>query len=255
MKNSMVKTKYEKGITATITALLLVIAVWSLISVTKDNNLIYPSIGDIALAFKNIIISKSFLKIILQDLFRIIVAVVASFVIALTITILYIYKKTSFSFFKVYLGYFKAVPVVALSIFIWLIFPSYISPIIITFAVAIPIVTYGLISAIDAMDQVLIDDLKMLNISKFQTITKVYIPYLMPFILMTFMQAFGLSFKVMITSEYICQTNNSIGKVLYNARSNLDMDELLAWTVIIVVLVAIIEYIFKVINKRLVKNM
>ena len=99
------------------------------------------------------------------------------------------------------------------------------------------------------MDSVLLDDLKMLNISKFQTITKVYIP-LAPFVLMTFMQAFGLSFKVMITSEYICQTNSSIGKTLYNARSNLDMDELLAWSIIIVLAVVAVEALFKFINKR-----
>lgn len=252
MMNSMDKNKnkYERSITSLITAILLIIAVWSIISFSKNNDLIFPSVGKILSAAGNIISSRNFIKIMCFDLLRIMIAVMGSFIIALIITFIYIYKKSTFAFFKVYLGYFKAVPVVALSIFIWLIFPSSVAPVIITFAVAVPIVTYGLVAAIDRMDSVLLDDLKMLNISKFQTITKVYIPYLAPFVLMTFMQAFGLSFKVMITSEYICQTNSSIGKTLYNARSNLDMDELLAWSIIIVLAVVAVEALFKFINKR-----
>ena len=68
---------------------------------------------------------------------------------------------------------------------------------------------------------------------------------------MIFLQSFGLAFKVMITSEYICQTQNSIGQVLYDAKSNLDMDVLIAWSIVIVVIVVIIELLFRYVNKKM----
>ena len=55
----------------------------------------------------------------------------------------------------------------------------------------------------------------------------------------------------MVTSEYLSQTNNSIGKALYNAQSNIALDVILAWSIIIIVFVGICETIIKKISKNL----
>ena len=82
-------------------------------------------------------------------------------------------------------------------------------------------------------------------------ITNIYIPIIFPFIIMTLIQTLGMSFKVMIMGEYICQTDNSIGKILYGIKANLEMDSLIAYGILIVLIVSILELIIKHIKKSL----
>jgi ABC-type nitrate/sulfonate/bicarbonate transport system permease component len=72
-----------------------------------------------------------------------------------------------------------------------------------------------------------------------------------PYLFISFFQTFGLGLKVMVTSEYLSQTKNSIGKALYNAQSNIALDEILAWSIIIVIFVGISDIIIKRLSKTL----
>ena len=55
----------------------------------------------------------------------------------------------------------------------------------------------------------------------------------------------------MIMSEYIFNLKNSIGKDLSNIKANIQMDYLLAWAIIIIILVTAIEYILNKLKKRI----
>ena len=124
-------------------------------------------------------------------------------------------------------------------------------PIITTILVTIPVIIGGLVGAIDSMDKNLVDELKMVNNNHFIAFFNIYLPYLLPYIFIAFFQTFGLGLKVMVTSEYLSQTKNSIGKALYNAQSNIAIDEILAWSIIIVIFVGISELLIKKISKSL----
>ena len=110
--------------------------------------------------------------------------------------------------------------------------------------------TEGLKDGIDRLDKNLMDDLALHEISFFEKLKMVYIPLVMPTIILTLLQTFGLGFKVMIMGEYFAQTKNSMGLVLNIAKSNLWMDEVLAWTILIVLVVSIIEILINIFNKK-----
>ena len=115
----------------------------------------------------------------------------------------------------------------------------------------IPGIIQGLVGSLDEMDENLVNELKMVNINYLVAFFKVYLPYLVPYILISFFQTFGLGLKVMVTSEYLSQTKNSIGKALYNAKSNIAIDDILAWSIIIIVFVGVCEIIIKKLTKKL----
>ena len=96
------------------------------------------------------------------------------------------------------------------------------------------------------------DELKTLKGSTIKKITNIYIPIIFPFIIMTLIQTLGMSFKVMIMGEYICQTDNSIGKILYGIKANLEMDSLIAYGILIVLIVSILELIIPLLYSYLI---
>ncbi|MGM0436589.1 MAG: hypothetical protein ACQEQA_06005, partial [Bacillota bacterium] len=50
-----------------------------------------------------------------------------------------------------------------------------------------------------------------------------------------------LGFKVLVMSEFIAQSDVSIGRMLYEGRITLDYESVFAWTLLIVFVVFVIE--------------
>ena len=247
----MKRSTWNKPFLFSITGVLVLILGWIIISTLANNDLIFPKIDQIASAIFDIFRKVENLKYIAYDVIRIIFSIIISFVIAILTVFVYIKFKNSYHFLKPILIFFKTIPVIAISVFIWLLVGGKSVPIITTILVTVPVIIGGLVGAIDSMDQNLVDELKMVNNNHFISFFNIYLPYLLPYIFISFFQTFGLGLKVMVTSEYLSQTKNSIGKALYNAQSNIALDEILAWSIIIVIFVGICEGIIKRISKNL----
>lgn len=247
MKNSI----WSKSYIYSVSGGLFLVLTWIIVSTIADDSLIFPTINQILRAVVDIFSKSANLKYILWDIIRIVFSIMVSFIVSLIVVFVYIRYKNSYHFLKPILIFLKTIPVVAISIFIWLLVGGNTVPIITTVLVTVPVIIQGLVGAIDTMDQNLVDELKMVNNNHCIAFFKVYLPYLLPYIFISFFQTFGLGLKVMVTSEYLSQTNNSIGKALYNAQSNIALDVILAWSIIIIVFVGICEAVIKRISKSL----
>jgi ABC-type nitrate/sulfonate/bicarbonate transport system permease component len=131
------------------TGILVLILGWIILSTIKNNDLIFPKIDQIASSIIDIFSKTENLKYILYDIIRIMFSIIVSFVAALLVVFVYIRFKNSFYFLKPILTFFKTIPVVAISIFIWLLIGGKNVPIITTILVTIPVIIGGLVGAID----------------------------------------------------------------------------------------------------------
>ena len=143
----------------------------------------------------------------------------------------------------------RSTPLAVLSIFIFLLLDK-IAPYVITILVILPVAIEGITTAISNIDKNLLDDAKLNSPSIFKTIIYVYIPLIKNYLIMVFVQIFGLGIKVMVMGEFICYTKNSIGKELSVLKYINELPDLISWGIIIVLLVAIIEFIIKKIVQR-----
>lgn len=252
MKTSTLK----KIIFSSITCLLLIV-IWEILAIIKDEPMLFPHLTDIAKTLFNLLNLETF-KIILVTLGRIIISVVISSVIALIVGMLYIWKKESYAFFSPIVTAMRSIPFIIISIFLVILFDDTISPLIITTLVILPISIQGIITAVDNIDQVLKEDLKMMPISALKSMFIVYIPLIKEYILMVFIQSFGLGVKVMIMGEFFAYSKIGIGRTLASIKSGYVMDELIAWGILIVIMVGIVEiatqYLVRRQNKKINKN-
>lgn len=233
------------------TILLLFIS-WIIISTIKKNPLIFPSVNQIFTKFVELFRNNN-LTIIFSTLMRLFITVIIALCITFIIMILYIRIPISYQFFSPLIKIMRSVPFLSISIFIILIFGSQNSPYIISLLVVLPVLVEGVKGGIDYIDDIIKDDLKMLSINYFQKLFYVYIPIILPSIITSLLQVFGLGFKVIVMGEYFSQTSMSIGKELFIAKSYVEMDSVIAWTIIIVLISSIIEILINVARKRLIK--
>ncbi|MBQ2891386.1 MAG: ABC transporter permease subunit [Bacilli bacterium] len=244
MKDSIIKR-----VVFSATTILLLFLGWIIISVIKNNDLIYPKIDKIFIKLLECFRWDNF-KFLLFTFSRVIISVGISLVVSILIIILYLKFPSSYSLFSPIIRMMRTMPFICISLFIIIIFSSNLSPYIIAFLLIIPLMTEGLKDGVDRLDKNLMDDLALHEIKFIDKLRLVYLPLIMPTIILTLLQTFGLGFKVMIMGEYFAQTKNSMGLVLNIAKSNLWMDEVIAWTILIVLVVSIIEILINIFNKK-----
>ena len=232
----------------TIISIFVILLVWEILVLVKNEPSIFPHISDIFISTINKF-NKDNLVIILNTLLRTIISVIIVMIISFIISFLYIVNKKTLAFFTPFISIMRSTPLAVLSIFIFLLLDK-IAPYVITILVILPVAIEGITTAISNIDKNLLDDAKLNSPSIFKTIIYVYIPLIKNYLIMVFVQIFGLGIKVMVMGEFICYTKNSIGKELSVLKYINELPDLISWGIIIVLLVAIIEFIIKKIVQR-----
>ena len=238
-----------KKVSLYLTGIIIIIISWYIYSSTKNNELIFPSLSRIIKSLTQLLEEKRTYSLIITTLIRIIISLIISILISLIITFLYSIFKDSLNLFRPILTIFKSTPLIIISIFIWMAFSSDFGPIFVNILVTIPIIVEGLVYGINSIDQDIVDQFKLEKASKIKKFLLLELPINKNTLIMVILQTFGLSFKVMIMAEYLCQTSNSIGKTLEIIKNNLEMSNLIAWGIIIVILVSIFELFINKISK------
>ena len=123
--------------------------------------------------------------------------------------------------------------------------------IVISVILTLPIATETLKMGIDRIPASINDDLATLDISFWHKLFGVYFPLLAPYFLLVLLETFGLGFKVMIMAEYFMQLKNSVGLLFNEAKTYLEMDRLIAYSIMTILIVAINDLIIKMATKKI----
>lgn len=237
----------------TVIGIILILLFWIILSYTNDN-FVFPKIETIFSSFINIITNKTIIINSLFSLLRVIIVILISLIISLIISFIYMLKKDSIYLFKPLIIILKSSPLAIISVYLWISVGANKAPYIITLLMILPVIIEGFISSLNNIDIMYINQLKTEDVSYVKKFFKIYIPLIMPYIFMTILQSFGLGIKVMLMGEYICQSNSSLGEIIYNYKQNLDFPHLLALLLLIVIIVSLIELMINLISKKLIKN-
>jgi NitT/TauT family transport system permease protein len=108
-------------------------------------------------------------------------------------------------------------------------------------AVVTPFVTVNMCEGTKAMDKSLVDMGKAFKARRSMLIRKVFIPQLMPYIFAAFRYAFGMTWKIVALSETF-GLKFGIGYMFTFWFESFSMDQVLAWIILFVVLMLILEH-------------
>lgn len=108
-------------------------------------------------------------------------------------------------------------------------------------AVVTPFVAVNIAEGTKAMDKSLVDMAKSFKANKRMLLRKVYIPQLMPYLMSAFRYAFGMTWKIVALAETF-GLKFGIGYMFFFWFEQFDMEQVLAWILLFVILMLIIEY-------------
>lgn len=246
MKNCTIKkTKYEK-IGRQAVVCLFWLAIWQIGAMLVNNPLLLPSPWQTAEALLGLAGETKFYLNISWTMLRCLLAMALSFVIG---------AAAAFGAYKsawlrrvltLPVGFFKAVPVMAIIIYVILLAKADIVAVIVCFLMCFPVVYTNILEGLDSMPAELLELAKVYWFTEWQTMKYMYIPSIEPQIKASVRLIAGLSWKAVVAAEVLSIPKFSLGYEMLSAKYYLETPQLFAYILVIVVLSLTVEKIINI---------
>lgn len=217
---------------------------WQILSVVINQEILLVSPFLAIKRLIELILEFSFWMTIINSSSKIISGFLISFVVGTALAIL----SANYRFMKIIvkpmMDTIKTIPVVSFIILclIW-ISPKFLSAFI-SFLMVLPVIYNSVFSGINNISKELKEVIKVFKVSKLKEIRYLYVSEVMPYLKSGSNVSLGLCWKSGIAAEVIGIPKNTIGENLYNAKIYLSSADLLAWTIMIVVISIIFKMVF-----------
>jgi len=244
MKNSILQSKYRNFF-----IVLFWILVWEILSLIINQEIYLPSPGATFIALFNLLTERNTYITLLYSTYR----TLSGFMISCVSGIIFGYfcgiSKTVYNLFNPLVSIIRTVPVMSIIIIAIMWFKDTNVPIFVAFLMCFPIIWTNTVSGIQSTDIKLLQMCRVYNIKKSRIVKSVYFYSTLPYIKAGMISALGISWKVTSAAEVLSLPKYSIGSYLYDSKVYLEIPNLFAWTIIIILLSILFEKILKIIFK------
>jgi NitT/TauT family transport system permease protein len=114
----------------------------------------------------------------------------------------------------------------------------------ISFLMVFPVIYSNVLEGIRSTDRELLEMAQVFRIPWGRRLLYIYLPHLKPFLFSACSVALGMSWKSGVAAEVIGVASGSIGEKLYESKIYFITEDLLAWTVVIVLVSVLFEKLF-----------
>ena len=227
------------------------LGVWQIFSLIIDNDLLLPSPINTVLRLTQLVQENFFWVSIMTSLKRIMSGFLLAFAVASVLAFLAAKLPWVHDFMSPLFNVIKSIPVASFIILalIW-VKSGYLSTFC-SFIMVVPILYASLHQGLVSVSTDLLEVGYVYGLSRWAIMKKIYIPSIIPFLISSCTVGLGLAWKSGVAAEVIGLLNSTIGMPLYNAKVSLEITDLFAWTLIIVLLSFLLEKIFLLVIKLL----
>lgn len=233
----------SRRVAGRIAAIAIALVVWQLLSVVVHQSILIVGPWQVFLRLFSIWQVEGFARSIWFSFSRIVGGFLLGTAVGMICAVLAYKKPLVETLLWPWMATIKSVPVASFIVIclIWLSV-SRLS-IFISFLIVVPITYQNILNALKNIDNSVLDLGRLEDMSYVRMLKDVLLPQIREDIVSTVSITTGMSWKAGIAAEIIGTPNGSIGKQLYLAKIYLATDDLLAWTVIIVILSVLFEKI------------
>lgn len=225
-----------KRIVLTCLSILLIPVFWQLLSWQMAQPQLIPSFPDLIRALFCLVYSPGFLVSIGTTLLRACAGLLLSLVAA-SITAFLLNRSEGIRFlFMPWLSLLRSVPVISFILLALIFLNPEMIPLLIAFLTMYPLLTENLLKGL--MNRR--DSWKMLarqfHLNAWNRLFQINYPQLKPYLFSGLASAVGFGWRAIIMGEVLSQCVDGIGKRMKEAQVFIDVPELIAWTLVAIVL-------------------
>lgn len=225
-------------------AVLLALAVWQILAMNVDQQLLVPTPLSVVLRLGTIWQEADFWATVWFT-FR---KIVAGFLLGLGFGLGLGALAGRFPLFEIlfrpWAVMIKSIPVASFIIICLIWMSSSQLSVFISFLMVLPIIYTNVLQSVRSADRQLLEAVGIFRLSWPKRVLFLWLPQLKPYLLSACTVSLGISWKAGIAAEIIGIPVGSIGRMFYDAKVYFNTVDLFAWTVIVVVISVLFEKSF-----------
>jgi len=201
-----------------------------------DSDFIMPSPGKTFLTATKLFTDPDFIAVVGMTIIRGLIGFFISAFLGLLLGIVAGISQGFNAFLSPVLITVRSVPVIAILLLALIWFSPGTVPVFIALLTMFPFICTNVIDGIRSVDRDIIEMAKFYRISRRRIIYEVYIPAIMPFIISGASSAMGIGWRAIIIGEVLSQPKYGIGTMMQAQQTFLNVDAVIAWTIIAVLI-------------------
>ncbi|MBR4905562.1 MAG: ABC transporter permease subunit [Clostridia bacterium] len=226
------------------------ILIWQLLSMLVGSRLLLlPSPIDTLQAMKEIVISESGWQSIGMTVLRILCGYFLGCAVGAAFAVL----TSHFHFFewllKPFRSLIKTTPITSFALILLVSIVSGVVPVIVAMIVVVPMIWQTTEEAIKNRS-VQLSEMAKIYLRPWQKLRYVSLPQILPPFFASASTALGFAWKAVITAEILALPKLGIGRQMQFHKIHIEIPELFAWTLLVIVLSVALEYTFRFILKK-----
>lgn len=238
----------KKNICYYLIGLIFLLFSFVILSLIINDSLIFPDIITILKKTFILLGDATTYNYIKNTLLNLIICILLSFFIGIFLGIISgVYYRVEL-ILKPIFAFIRFIPIIVIIVISMIIFGFDKSPLIACSLFLIPGIYEGTKEGVKNIDRAFIDVYKLNSNISLKVVLKVYLPLISSYSKAKYNDSIGLGLKVLVTTEYVCGLRNTIGKAILNGIETLEYDLIYAYSIILVVLILILEYIPTIIS-------
>lgn len=236
-------------------SIIVLFSLYELFSRIVDKAIILPSCLEIMNEVIVIVSRADFGDIVFSTLSKTLTAFVSVLTISLVLGILAGYFKGLALFLFPMVTLLRTIPTVSIIIIILIWFGREVGPIFIVGLVVFPIL-YELISqSMNQVDADLRDVCYLFGGTPLEKFKALYYPQVLLSLYSGIQATLGLAFKVMVMAEVMAQSRLGIGQALNYEKTYLNMEGVLAWSILLMMIVLVFDAMVSYLMKKLLRGL
>jgi len=252
-KNFRMKISITKNRIYSLAGIVTLIVLWELAAGIAGSGQLIPSPHETLIALFKIIIEKEFLSSFSITIARGLEGFLFSVLLAFLIGIPAGLYEGFFRFINPLLVTVRSTPIISLILLAIIWFGSNQVPVFIAILTMFPVLTLNIIEGIKNVNNDLIEMSDVYKVKPVRVLKEVYIPSIAPYLTSGFSNALGFGWRAIIIGEVLSQPKWGIGTQMQKSQIFLKVDELIAWTLVAIMVSYIFEQCIRLAEKKLIR--
>ena len=219
----------------------------------KGNDLVFPGVTEILRAFLRLLGEAKTWQRIGVTMAHVLSALAVSTAIGVGVGVLQGLCGFVRRLLQPLMSFLRAIPMVVL-IFIVMVLMDYdYVPVVASSLILIPMIAEAACEGCLRIDRELIDVYRMSGGFSLTVLWRVYLPLMAGYLRQAYVNAVGMGVKLAVSTEYLVQTKNSLGRAVTDSTYFLEYQDVYAYALIMILLVLLLSELPLAILRRLQK--
>ena len=229
------------------------IALWSLAAWKVNSEHILPGPWKTLVATVRLFADPSFLAVVGHTLLRGLLGFAIAVVAGLGLGIAGGLSDGFNAFMRPWVVIMRSTPVVAFILLALIWFKNDSVPVFIGVLTMFPMIYINIVDGIRSVDGKTVEMARFYGIDRPRMVREVYLPAIAPFVVSGVSSAVGIGWRAIVVGEVLSQPRYGIGTVMHSAQTFLQVEVLIAWTFVAILLGALFEWLIRLAERLIIK--